>query len=102
MRKITSKDKGKMETGKDNPDSIEALVGQMGLERIALRASKTKVVSLTLSFFGCSVAFANFAGWIPYTPGLTPLMGAIACIGFVLAIEEIREFRSDDRAERYP
>lgn len=88
-------------TGKDDPENVEAMLGQMGLQRIALRASKVTSILLSLSAFGClSVAFANFAAWIPYTPGLTPLMAATACIGFVLAIAEIRGLR-DGRAERY-
>ena len=87
---------------RDSPESIEVLIVQMDLQRIALRASKTKVVLLALSSLGCSsVVLANFAGWIPYTPGLTPLMAATAYIGFVLAIAETRESKSNGRTELY-
>ncbi len=100
MRRTT--DKGKAEAAKDSPESIEVLIAQMDLQRIALRASKTKVVLLALSSLGCSsVIFANFAGWTPYTPGLTPLMAATAYTGFVLAIAEIQESVSNGRTDLY-
>lgn len=80
-----------MRKGKDKPESVEDLIGEMGRERVALRARKTTAVLLVICAFMClSVSLASFAGWLPYAPGPALVLTATAAVGFVLAVVEAR------------
>lgn len=71
--------------------SVDALIGEMGRERIALRAKRTTVVLLLVSSLLCLfMAFASLSGIIPYALGPAVVMVLATVVGLVLAVVESR------------
>lgn len=71
--------------------SVDGLIGEMGRERIALRAKKTTIVLLLVSSMLCLFsAFASLAGIIPYAVGPSVVLILTAVVGLVLAAIESR------------
>ena len=71
--------------------SVDTLIGEMGRERIALRAKKTTIVMLLVSAVLCLFsAFASLMGLIPYAVGPSVVLILAAVVGVVLAIIESR------------
>lgn len=70
---------------------MDALIGEMGRERMALRAKRATIVMLLISSMFCViVAVASLAGVIPYAVGPAVVLIAAAVVGVVLAIIESR------------
>lgn len=71
--------------------SVDGLIGEMGRERIALRAKRTTIVLLLVSSMLCLFsAFASLAGIIPYAVGPSVVLILTAVVGLVLAAIESR------------
>ena len=71
--------------------SVDTLIGEMGRERIALRAKRTTVVLLLVSSMLCLFsAFASLTGVIPYAVGPSVVLILTAVVGLVLAAIESR------------
>ncbi len=71
--------------------SVDTLIGEMGRERIALRAKRTTIVLLLVSSMLCLFsAFASLAGVIPYAVGPSVVLILTAVVGLVLAAIESR------------
>lgn len=71
---------------------VDELIGEMGQERVALRAKRTTIVLLSASSFACLLmAFASLAGVIPYAVGPAVVLIVTAAIGFLLAVSESRQ-----------
>ena len=71
--------------------SVDTLIGEMGRERIALRAKRTTVVLLLVSSMLCLFsAFASLTGIIPYAVGPSVVLILTAVVGLVLAAIESR------------
>ena len=66
--------------------SVDTLIGEMGRERIALRAKRTTIVLLLVSSMLCLFsAFASLTGVIPYAVGPSVVLILTAVVGLVLA-----------------
>ncbi|CAN5690360.1 hypothetical protein BH24ACT22_BH24ACT22_13080 [soil metagenome] len=71
--------------------SVDALIGEMGRERVALRAKRTTIVLLLASSILCLFsAFASLTGFIPYAVGPSVVLILAAVVGLVLAFVESR------------
>ena len=71
--------------------SVDTLIGEMGRERIALRAKRTTIVLLLVSSMLCLFsAFASLTGIIPYAVGPSVVLILTAVVGLVLAAIESR------------
>jgi hypothetical protein len=80
-----------MKRKRQKPKSVDALIGEMGRERIALRAKRTTVVMLLVSSMLCLFsAFASLTALIPYAVGPFVVLILAAVVGVVLAIVESR------------
>ena len=76
---------------KQQAKSVDTLIGEMGRERIALRAKRTTIVLLLVSSMLCLFsAFASLAGVIPYAVGPSVVLILTAVVGLVLAAIESR------------
>ena len=72
-------------------ESVDALIGEMGRERIALRAKRTTVVLLLVSSILCLFsAFASLTGIIPYAVGPSLVLILASIVGLLLAAIESR------------
>lgn len=80
-----------MERKRDRAQSVDALIAEMGRERIALRTRKVTVVLLVVASLLCLFsAIASLASLIPYALGPSIVLGLTAAVGFVLAVLEAR------------
>ncbi|CAN5526589.1 hypothetical protein BH24ACT21_BH24ACT21_18540 [soil metagenome] len=80
-----------MKRKRQKPKSVDTLIGEMGRERIALRAKRTTIVLLLVSSVLCLFsAFASLTGVIPYAVGPSIVLILAAVVGLVLAIIESR------------
>ncbi|MGB3635651.1 MAG: hypothetical protein WA982_16540 [Rubrobacteraceae bacterium] len=80
-----------MKRKRQRTKSVDALIGEMGRERIALRAKKTTIVLLLVSSMLCLFsAFASLMGVIPYAIGPSVVLILAAVVGLVLAAVESR------------
>lgn len=71
--------------------SVDELIGEMGRERVALRAKKTTIVMLLVSSVLCLFsAFASLTGVIPFAVGPSVVLILSAVVGLVLAVVESR------------
>lgn len=71
--------------------SVDRLIGEMGRERMALRAKRTTIVLLLVSSMLCLFsAFASLTGIIPYAIGPSVVLILAAVVGLVLAVVESR------------
>ena len=71
--------------------SVDTLIGEMGRERIALRAKRTTIVLLLVSSMLCLFsAIASLTGVIPYAVGPSVVLILAAVVGLVLAVIETR------------
>ncbi len=70
---------------------MDDLIGEMGRERVALRAKKATAFLLLASSVVCLlVAAASLARYIPYAVGPVAVMIGASVVGFVLAYVESR------------
>ncbi len=79
--------------GSDNESGKKAgeVIGEMGRERLALRAKRTAAVLLGISSSFCSVsALASLVGYIPHTIGLSIVLLIASIAGFVASVLEAR------------
>lgn len=80
-----------MEREHEKAKSVDALIGEMGRERVALRVKRTTVVLLLVASILCLLtALASLAGVIPYAVGPSVVLILAAVVGLVLAIFESR------------
>lgn len=71
--------------------SVDDLIGEMGRERIALRAKKTTIFLLIASSVVCLLsAAASLTGFLPYAVGPSVVMICASVVGFLLAYIESR------------
>ena len=71
--------------------SVDTLIGEMGRERVALKAKRTTVVLLLVSSMLCLFsAFASLTGIIPYAVGPSVVLILTAVVGLMLAAVESR------------
>ena len=67
------------------------VIGEMGRERMALRAKRTAVVLLGISSFLCLIsALLSLAGYLPYAVGPSVILMIAAATGFVASVLESR------------
>ena len=67
------------------------VIGEMGRERVALRAKKTAVVLLGVSSFLClTSALLSLAGYLPHAVGPSIVLIVAAATGFTVSILESR------------
>jgi hypothetical protein len=67
------------------------MIGEMGRERMALRAKRTAVLLLVISSFLCLIsALLSLAGYLPYAVGPSVVLMAASTTGFVAAAFESR------------
>ena len=67
------------------------VIGEMGRERMALRAKRTAVVLLAISSFLCLIsAILSLAGYLPHAVGPSVLLIAVSATGFAAAAFESR------------
>jgi hypothetical protein len=70
---------------------VDDLIGEMGRERVALRAKRTTAFLLIASSFAClASAVASLTGFLPYAVGPSIVMICTSVVGFVLAYVETR------------
>ena len=66
-------------------------IGEMGRERMALRAKRTAVVLLAISSFLCLIpALLSLAGYLPHGVGPSIVLMVASATGFVAAALESR------------
>ena len=71
--------------------SVDDLIGEMGRERIELRAKRTTIFLLIASSVVCLLsAAASLTGFLPYAVGPSVVMICTSIAGFVLAYVENR------------
>ena len=67
------------------------VIGEMGRERMALRAKRTAVVLLGTSSFLCLIsALLSLAGYLPYAVGPSVVLMVASATGFVASALESR------------
>ena len=67
------------------------VIGEMGRERMALRAKRTAVVLLGISAFLCLIsALLSLAGYLPYALGPSIVLMIASAMGFVASVLESR------------
>ena len=67
------------------------VIGEMGRERMALRAKRTAVVLLSISSFLCLIsALLSLAGYLPHAVGPSVVLMVASAAGFVAAALESR------------
>jgi hypothetical protein len=67
------------------------VIGEMGRERMALRAKRTAVVLLGISSFLCLIsALLSLAGYLPYAVGPSVVLMVASATGFVASALESR------------
>jgi hypothetical protein len=67
------------------------VIGEMGRERMALRAKRTAVVLLGISAFLCLIsALLSLAGYLPYALGPSIVLMVASAMGFVASVLESR------------
>jgi hypothetical protein len=67
------------------------VIGEMGRERMALRAKNTAVVLLTSSSFLCLIsALLSLAGYLPHAVGPSVVLIVASASGLVAAVLESR------------
>ena len=67
------------------------VIGEMGCERMALRAKRTAVVLLGTSSFLCLIfALLSLAGYLPYAVGPSVVLMVASATGFVASALESR------------
>jgi hypothetical protein len=65
------------------------VIGEMGRERMALRAKRTAVVLLGISSFLCLIsALLSLAGYLPYAVGPSVVLMVASATGFVASAIE--------------
>ncbi len=83
-----------MKRKRQRTKSADALIGEMGRERVALRAKRTTIVLLLVSSMVCLFsALASLTGVIPSIPyaiGPAVVMILASIVGLVLAAVESR------------
>jgi len=68
------------------------MIGEMGRERLALRAKRTAVVLLGASSFLCLIpALASLAGYVPHAVGPSVVLIVASVVGFAVSILESRQ-----------
>jgi hypothetical protein len=71
--------------------SVEEVIGEMGRERLALRAKRTAVVLLGVSSLLCLIsALASLTGYLPYAVGPSIVLIVASAAGFAASILESR------------
>lgn len=76
----------------DELEKVDDVIGEMGRERVALRAKRTTVVLLSASSLVCLfTAFASLFSFIPYAVGPPIVLMITAAVGFLLAGVEARQ-----------
>ena len=71
--------------------SVDDLIGEMGRERVALRAKRTTIFLLLVSSVVCLLsAAASLTGYLPHAIGPSVVMIGASVVGFVLAYVETR------------
>jgi hypothetical protein len=78
--------------GDRGEERVADLIGEMGRERLALRAKGAAIALLRISAFLCLIpAFASLAGCvIPYAPGPSAIMISASIAGFAVSVLEDR------------
>ena len=71
--------------------NVDDLIGEMGRERVALRAKKTTIFLLLVSSLFCLLsAAASLTGYLPYAVGPSVVMVCASVVGLLLAYIEGR------------
>jgi len=67
------------------------VIGEMGRERVALRAKKTTVMLLGVSSFVCLIsALLSLVGYLPFAVGSSVVLIVASVAGFAISILESR------------
>jgi len=67
------------------------IVGEMGRERMALRAKRTAVTFLGISSFLCLIsALSSLFGYLPYAVGPSIVLTIASMVGFAVSVLEAR------------
>ena len=70
---------------------VGEIVGEMGRERMALRAKKTAVTFLGISSFLCLIsALGSLFGYLPYAVGPSIVLMISSIVGFAVSVLEAR------------
>jgi hypothetical protein len=80
-----------MRSDSEGGKKVGEVIGEMGRERIALRAKRTAVVLLGGSSFLCLIsALLSLAGYLPYAVGPSIVLIAASATGFTTSVLESR------------
>ncbi|MGB3683358.1 MAG: hypothetical protein WA990_12860, partial [Rubrobacteraceae bacterium] len=81
----------KKDQGREEARGVDDLIGEMGRERVALRAKRATVILLLASSVVCLLSAAgSLGGFLPYAVGPSVVMIGASAVGFVLAYTESR------------
>ncbi|MDQ4063734.1 MAG: hypothetical protein M3122_07585 [Actinomycetota bacterium] len=76
---------------RDRGKKAGEMIGEMGRERVALRAKKTTVILLGASAFVCLIsALLSLAGYLPFAFGSSIVLIVASLAGFAISILESR------------
>ena len=80
-----------MRSDDDGAQKVGEVIGEMGRERLALRAKRTATLLLGTSSSLCMLsALLSFAGYLPYALGPSIVLVAASVAGFATIILESR------------
>ncbi len=78
-----------MRSDDEGGKKVGEVIGEMGRERMALRAKRTAVVLLGISAFLCLIsALLSLAGYLPYAVGPSVVLMIASATGFVASALE--------------
>lgn len=81
----------KRDLGNEKTRKVDDLIGEMGRERVALRAKRATIFLLIASSMVCLLsAAASLTGYLPYAVGPSVVMICASVVGFLLAHIESR------------
>ena len=81
----------KKDQRREKARGVDGLIGEMGRERVALRAKKFTLFLLLASSMACLLsAAASLTGYLPYAIGPSVVMVCVSVVGFALAYVEAR------------
>ncbi len=80
-----------MRSDDEGGKKAEEVIGEMGRERLALRAKRTAVALLALSSFLCLIsAILSLTGYLPQAVGPSIVLMLASAMGFFAAVLESR------------
>ena len=75
----------KKDQRREKARGVDGLIGEMGRERVALRAKKFTLFLLLASSMACLLSAASLTGYLPYAIGPSVVMVCVSVVGFALA-----------------